>query len=227
LKNIKRIIVLIAILFTLPLMAETKIPERENNGFQNINERKEYTYDVYPGEKIWHEHGRAYWKATSVAKKQVRVEKVVKEKVVAAPLDSDRDGVIDSKDRCPNTVAGSKVNVFGCVKKKMRIDVNFELNSAVLKQNYLEDINKIGKVLSEDPELRIMIGGHTDTTGKASFNKKLSESRSEAVARYLLENFEIKKDQLKTAGFGEEKPIADNTTRSGRKLNRRVEAEIL
>ena len=215
------------ILGSINVSAETKMPERINDGYENINARKEYNYDVYPGEQIWHEHGRAYWKNKPIQKKAAVVKKKVIKKVVAAPMDTDKDGVINSKDRCPETPMGSKVNVFGCVQKKMRIDVKFELNRAALRKDYLSDINKIGKVLSENNDLKIMIGGHTDTTGSATYNKELSKNRSKAVAKYLLENFEISETQLRTAGFGEEKPIADNSTRDGRKLNRRVEAEIL
>lgn len=212
---------------SIGVFAETQMPERINGGYENINARKEYNYDVYPGEQIWHEHGRAYWKNKPIQKKTVEIKKKVVKKVVAAPMDSDKDGVINSKDRCPETPLGSQVNVFGCVQKKMRIDVKFELNKAVLKKDHLSDINKIGKVLSENNDLKIMIGGHTDTTGSTTYNKELSKNRSKAVAKYLLENFEISETQLKTAGFGEEKPVADNSTRDGRKLNRRVEAKIL
>jgi OOP family OmpA-OmpF porin len=72
----------------------------------------------------------------------------------------------------------------------------------------------------------VEIGGHTDSKGKAKRNRRLSRRRAAAVRSYLIQTG-IQPDRLVIKGYGEENPVKDNTTRAGRKANRRVEFTIL
>ena len=74
------------------------------------------------------------------------------------------------------------------------------------------------------PSANLVLEGHTDSTGAASYNKSLSKKRADAVKKVLVEEFNISTDRITTEGYGEEKPIADNGTSEGRAENRRVEA---
>ena len=88
--------------------------------------------------------------------------------------------------------------------------------------------NDIRVFFSEDnPQLkRIRIEGHTDSTGKESFNIYLSNQRAKAVREYMISRG-ISADRLEAIGYGPSRPIANNKTRSGRAANRRVEFTIL
>jgi outer membrane protein OmpA-like peptidoglycan-associated protein len=74
--------------------------------------------------------------------------------------------------------------------------------------------------------MRIQIEGHTDNTGEAAHNQRLSTDRAEAVQKYLLDR-DIAADRLKAVGFGQDRPIASNETEKGRASNRRVEFNLI
>jgi len=76
------------------------------------------------------------------------------------------------------------------------------------------------------PATTVLIEGHTDNTGSDQYNLQLSQKRAESVRQYLINNFSIAPDRLSAKGFGESRPIASNTTREGRRKNRRVVAVI-
>ena len=113
-----------------------------------------------------------------------------------------------------------------------RIEVNdtihFELNRAEIREDSHELLEEIAQVIKNHPELlSISIEGHTDSTGEAAYNQGLSERRSRAVLKHLIERGGIDKERLASKGFGEENPIADNDSREGRAKNRRVEFRIV
>jgi OOP family OmpA-OmpF porin len=157
------------------------------------------------------------------------------------PIDSDGDGVYDGFDKCPGTNARTKVDETGCPVKVSEAvyefintglfstsDIVFDVGKADLKPESKGLLDRIGEVLSEWPEAEIEIGGHTDSSGSESFNKKLSEDRAKSVREYLLENFpKLDPKFLKSAGYGESQPTASNDTEEGKKENRRVEFKIL
>jgi OOP family OmpA-OmpF porin len=82
------------------------------------------------------------------------------------------------------------------------------------------------QVLSDYPDVRIEISGHTDNVGKDEYNKELSQKRADAVKDYFT-NKGIKSDRLTSVGYGMEKPIADNKTKAGKAKNRRTEFQLL
>jgi len=143
------------------------------------------------------------------------------------PVDSDKDGVPDHLDKCPNTLVGVAVDKNGCPNKNQDLDklkkgIQFRTGSAKLTKSSNKTLNNIAKLLKKLPAVNLEVQGHTDDTGKEEKNKKISEQRAQAVVKYLVKKG-ISSDRLRAVGYGSDKPIADNKTKKGRKLNRRVE----
>ena len=142
--------------------------------------------------------------------------------------DADQDGIADAEDLCPKTAANTEVNQVGCSKtENINLKgVNFETGSAVLTANSLPILDEAAITLNKHPELNIEVGGHTDSSGDTLANEKLSQSRAEAVMKYLVEKG-IKAELLSAKGYGPNTPLADNATPDGKAQNRRVELKIL
>jgi outer membrane protein OmpA-like peptidoglycan-associated protein len=147
-------------------------------------------------------------------------------------LDTDGDGVPDYKDECP-LVPGLKNNK-GCpeVKREVRqllqkamSGIEFETGKAKIRKTSFPLLDKIAETFVENSNYMIEVQGHTDNTGKAETNKKLSQKRADAVKDYLV-NKGVAAERLTAVGYGPEVPIADNSTKEGRAKNRRVEFNI-
>ena len=100
--------------------------------------------------------------------------------------------------------------------------ITFDIGKATIKPESMGEINRIVTLMTENPELKFSVEGHTDNTGNAANNQTLSDARSQAVVDKLIE-MGVAKDRLKAAGKGQTSPIADNNTDEGRAKNRRVE----
>ncbi len=100
-------------------------------------------------------------------------------------------------------------------------NVNFRSGSAELDPYELSRLAPVLNTLKAHPNTRVHIEGHTDSDGSKSYNQQLSENRAKNVAFYLMDNG-ITRDRIKTYGYGEERPIASNTTPEGKRQNRRV-----
>ncbi|HEX3476491.1 MAG TPA: OmpA family protein [Kofleriaceae bacterium] len=88
-------------------------------------------------------------------------------------------------------------------------------------------LDEVGKVLTDNPQIElIQVEGHTDSTGTAALNRRLSQQRAESVMKYLAGKG-VTAGRMQAKGFGPDKPIADNATDDGREKNRRVEFNIL
>jgi OmpA-OmpF porin, OOP family len=101
-------------------------------------------------------------------------------------------------------------------------DVLFDTGRATLKPGAYTTIDRLAKVLNSSKGSRVMIEGHTDSTGTDANNQVLSEQRARAVETALLERG-VSASQLSSVGKGESTPVAGNDTGSGRQANRRVE----
>jgi len=157
------------------------------------------------------------------------------------PSDSDHDGVFDGLDKCPNTPAQAKVDLDGCpiVISEREIElldtgtitvrnINFDTGKWDIPRAAQRVLDEIGGILIQWPELRVEIGGHTDSRGADASNQVLSEKRANAVREYLITHFpQIKADQYTAVGYGEKLPVADNRTSEGLARNRRVEFKVL
>ncbi|MGD1947337.1 MAG: OmpA family protein [Croceivirga sp.] len=147
--------------------------------------------------------------------------------------DSDGDSVLDKDDQCPE-VAGTVANN-GCpeVTEEVQKQLNdyartilFDTGKASIKAESTSVMVDIIQILSEYPNAKFTVEGHTDSVGSAKLNQSLSEKRANAVRDFLIDKG-IGADRLTAIGYGEEKPIATNNTRAGRKQNRRVEINLV
>lgn len=147
--------------------------------------------------------------------------------VVPASVDDDGDGVVNERDKCPNTLKGARVDGNGCVVEQTLTirDITFENNSARLTANAQRLMENVVSFLRSDPSARISISGHTDSVASDAYNLKLSRSRATEVRDYLV-GYGIDASRLDAAGYGESRPVASNATAEGRELNRRVEFTI-
>lgn len=105
-------------------------------------------------------------------------------------------------------------------------NVFFETAKADLRPESLTELNRLKKLLEDNPQLRIQLNGHTDNVGSDTDNLNLSDARARAVYSYLVENG-IEASRLKSKGFGETKPIDTNDTPAGRQNNRRTEFIVI
>jgi outer membrane protein OmpA-like peptidoglycan-associated protein len=138
--------------------------------------------------------------------------------------DRDKDTVPDTKDKCPD-VKGPQSN-FGCPDIQAEIDalakmIFFKTASAELTAAALKPLNAVTAYLSKYPNLTLYIEGHTDNRAPAAYNKDLSQRRAKSVKEFFVKKG-FAAERFTTAGFGLERPIADNKTEEGRAMNRRV-----
>lgn len=105
-------------------------------------------------------------------------------------------------------------------------NVQFELNSAVLKTDSYQTLDLVAGSMKAAPTTKLILNGNSSAEGSAEHNMSLSLDRANAVKAYLV-NAGVNGANLTTKGYGESKPIADNTTEEGRALNRRVEIKVI
>lgn len=143
------------------------------------------------------------------------------------PPDADGDGVPDIADACPATPPGTTVDAKGCPPvfegaSFTLTGVTFETSKAVLRPSSMTTLDEVAAKLLANPTVRVEIAGHTDNTGNAASNMRLSLARAEAVRRYFIGKG-IAEDRLVAKGYGSTRPVAGNDSVDGRAQNRRVE----
>jgi outer membrane protein OmpA-like peptidoglycan-associated protein len=104
-------------------------------------------------------------------------------------------------------------------------NITFKSDSAEIEPSFYKVLNSVDLVLKKYNKTVVEVAGHTDSTGSAEYNQKLSERRANAVAQYL-ETQGLASNRVVTIGAGETKPVADNSTPEGRQANRRVELTL-
>ena len=100
--------------------------------------------------------------------------------------------------------------------------INFDTGKSIIRDESKPVIDQIVQMLKSNPDLSISVEGHTDNVGTPASNKTLSEGRAKSVVSAIVAQG-VSADRLSQAGFGQDKPIADNNTEEGRAKNRRVE----
>ncbi|MFQ3267043.1 MAG: outer membrane protein OmpA-like peptidoglycan-associated protein [Colwellia sp.] len=115
---------------------------------------------------------------------------------------------------------GDKINLI------MPGNITFASNSADINSNFTGVLNSVALVIEEFNKTLVVVAGHTDSSGSAQYNQKLSENRASSVAQYL-RGQKVMNERLEIVGFGEVQPIANNQTAQGREINRRVEITLL
>ncbi|MEA3411172.1 MAG: OmpA family protein [Pseudomonadota bacterium] len=151
-------------------------------------------------------------------------EPAAKDKLAKASLDTDRDGVSDYSDLCPDTGAGARVDDFGCEAESPIVlrGVKFLTDSDRLTPESTGILDSVAETLKSNPDVSVGLNGYTDTDGDATYNKDLSQRRANTVMAYLVMQG-VEADNLVSKGYGEENPIASNDTPDGKATNRRVE----
>jgi outer membrane protein OmpA-like peptidoglycan-associated protein len=107
--------------------------------------------------------------------------------------------------------------------KAVTNDILFDVNSDVIKASSYSIIDQVGTALQQNPSVRILILGHTDSDGAAAHNMDLSQRRASAVKTYIMTHFSIDDSRIQSDGKGATQPVAPNTTDAGKAKNRRVE----
>jgi len=101
--------------------------------------------------------------------------------------------------------------------------LSFPVGKAVIQPGYFGLLSRVQRAIREYPEAKIVIEGHTDSSGDERYNESLSSKRAEAVRLYILSNMVLAEDQIDAVGYGESRPVASNDTEEGRAQNRRID----
>jgi OOP family OmpA-OmpF porin len=151
--------------------------------------------------------------------------------------DNDGDGIPDIIDKCPNEpetfnnyqdADGCPDEVPAAVKKFTGVieGINFKTGSADILPGSYVLLDRAAKVLQDYPDVKLEISGHTDSRGKADYNRDLSQRRADAVKTYFVTRG-VASERLQSIGYGPTRPIANNKTQSGRATNRRTEFRLI
>jgi OOP family OmpA-OmpF porin len=151
--------------------------------------------------------------------------------------DNDGDGIPDVRDKCPNEpeTFNNYQDEDGCpdevpaeVKKFTGVieGINFKTGSSEILAGSYVLLDRAVKVLQDYRDVNLEISGHTDSRGKADYNRDLSQRRADSVKTYFVQRG-IASTRLQSIGYGPTRPIADNKTSSGRATNRRTEFRLI
>ncbi|MCX2481291.1 OmpA family protein [Pedobacter sp. MC2016-15] len=154
--------------------------------------------------------------------------------------DSDGDGVADKLDKCPGTPGNTVVDGAGCplvtpkpvekviiTEEDRRVvrdaikNLEFDLGKATIRSKSFPTLNRVANLLVTK-NFSLKLAGHTDNTGSAALNMRLSKERAESVKAYLVSQG-VNASRVEATGYGLTQPIATNKTAAGRQKNRRVE----
>ena len=146
--------------------------------------------------------------------------------------DADGDGVADKVDECPEVPGIEENNGCPAISEAVIQELNnegsmirFKASSSVIGKDSSPCLDKIKSILDNYPKINIIIEGHASSDGSKSFNQKLSEDRANSVKTALVDKG-ADQNRLEPIGFGEEKPLKDNSSVKGRKSNRRVQFSL-
>ena len=136
--------------------------------------------------------------------------------------------MLDTEDLTPNSVVRRDLEMVPFkVGETVRLNnIFFDTGKATLRPESYRELDRVIKLFTYSPNLKIEINGHTDAVGSETSNQALSEARAKTVSDYLLSK-NLSNDKITYVGFGESSPIADNDSEDGRQLNRRVEFKIV
>jgi len=133
--------------------------------------------------------------------------------------------IVEKKGMAQQVVADAKTMAsdIGSTGKIAIYGIYFDFDKADVKPESEPALKEIAKLLSENPQLKLYVVGHTDNVGGVDYNMKLSQQRAEAVVKELVSKYKIDGTRLKALGVGPAAPVTSNKTEEGRAKNRRVE----
>jgi outer membrane protein OmpA-like peptidoglycan-associated protein len=147
------------------------------------------------------------------------------------PIDPDRDhdGVLNELDQCPRTREGTTVDARGCVPVVQVFvleGITFAFDSAAIEPGAETVLDDAARMMEDNPELRVEIGGHTDDIGDPAHNEQLSRERAQSVADWLVAHG-IDRGRLRVRGYGMSAPREANVDEASRARNRRIVFRVL
>jgi len=145
--------------------------------------------------------------------------------------DSEGDGIIDARDNCPKSFAGTQVDNNGCgsetvEKVRRKLLVNFDTNSYIVKPKFYPEIKGLADFMAEYPSTHVTIEGHTSKRGKKALNQELSENRALAIRHLLITKFNLAEERIDAVGYGFENLLLEGDDEYIHARNRRIVAEI-
>ncbi|WP_414729636.1 OmpA family protein [Zhongshania aliphaticivorans] len=143
-------------------------------------------------------------------------------------MDSDNDGVKNSADQCPNSAPGERVLRNGCAARQSvgLESIRFGLGETELNADAKVRLSEVSAVMLASPQYRLAVQGHSDDSGDADANYRLSRARARAVGKALV-GLGVAAERIEIQAFGANMPVADNSTSAGRALNRRVSLRVI
>jgi len=165
----------------------------------------------------WHDYEAEVWRANLPDGREIWVHAKL-DYMSAGWVVAERQGFVQSAALLPADVLKQQLDADG----RVAIQVNFAVDKAEILPDSQPQIDQVLTLLREDPSLRLSIDGHTDATGDAAHNQRLSEARAKSVVAALTGQG-IEASRLEAKGHGQSQPVADNDTDEGRTKNRRVE----
>lgn len=136
-----------------------------------------------------------------------------------------RTVIVDPKDALGNVISRN-IELTSLGQTIVLNHLIFELGKAVINPKSFSELDEVAAMMKENSKVVIQLEGHTDNKGNAEANQKLSQSRVEAVKKYIISKG-VKKDRVKTKAFGGSQPVATDDTEEARAKNRRVEMRVL
>ena len=151
-----------------------------------------------------------------------------REKITLSEMDPDRDGTVLRDLYLSNDF--SAVNIRDELNTNRRAiaaeEVMFGLNSHQLGRGAYRQLKDVAAFMKENPDATLKVEGHTCARGTNAHNQRLSQQRAKAVADYLIQQG-VSSSRILPVGYGETKPLVSNSSEANRKLNRRVEFELI
>jgi outer membrane protein OmpA-like peptidoglycan-associated protein len=145
--------------------------------------------------------------------------------------DYDRDGVIEAREKCADTVLGATIDNYGCGTQTtyidpLKVDIKFANNSYSIPPSALSKIQELAIFLEQKPELTVIIEGHTSKVGSVQLNQVLSDNRAKVVLSALVNDFNIAAERVSSIGYGFERMADFADTGEAHANNRRIMAEL-
>ena len=203
--------------------------DNNNTTFTTVSLSNEFNVP-YPNTKIKFSGKRTNVVTITDSLGQTTVDIVQGDTIIVSCLINDKEYEFDNIVYIDDTqnISSAEINLQIDLYESIieRKNLNFESAKYDIKQKYFTDLNDIFGYLKQEKNINIEIAGHTDNIGEEAYNQKLSNERALSVKSFLVQKG-IDSKRIKCVGYGEQQPIADNSTEFGREKNRRIEIRIL